>query len=99
MNTGHCVVCGGLCELLPHTQPGRSEECPQCHANLHSCRQCRFYDVAYRNACREPRAEYVGDKTAANFCDWFEFHGGTGAVDPEHQRAEEAKRKLKELFK
>lgn len=99
MKSGQCVFCGGALDLLDHSQPGRHEDCPHCHRDLHCCRQCRFYDTAYHNACREPRAEMVSDKVAANFCDWFEFHGDVGTAGAEHTQAEAAKQRLKELFK
>lgn len=99
MKPGRCVFCGGDLSLVDHAQPGRQDECPHCHGNLHSCRQCRFYDAAVRNECREPRAEFVVNKEKANFCEWFEFQGGTGTVDPDHERAVAAKQRLKGLFK
>ncbi len=99
MKEGRCVFCGGVLELLPNTQPGRLETCPHCHGDLHVCRQCRHHHAGYRNECREPRAELVVEKDRANFCEWFEFQGGTGAIDSEHQRAQAAKQRLKELFK
>jgi len=33
---------------------------------------CRFYDTSVAQACREPMADEVKDKTRANFCDYFE---------------------------
>ncbi len=99
MKHAFCVVCGGAVEIVANSQPGRSECCAHCQAYLHACRQCRFYDPSCRNECREPRAEYVVDKTAGNFCTEFEFQGGTGTVDADHTAAELAKRRLAELFK
>ena len=99
MRKGHCVFCGGELELPQFGQPGRSEECPHCQRDIHSCRQCRFFDPKVRNECREPRAELQRDKAAAKFCEWFEFQGGAGQVGEEHTAAEDAKKKLKDLFK
>jgi hypothetical protein len=45
--------------------------CPRCRGDLRACRQCRFYDPAVADACRETEAERVADKTRANFCDYF----------------------------
>lgn len=49
----------------------REATCETCRAYLHCCRNCRFYDTAAYNECREPMAERVVDKEAANFCDYF----------------------------
>lgn len=52
---------------------GRRDECPQCHADLRCCLNCRFHDPSAPKQCREPIAELVRDKAKANFCDLFEF--------------------------
>ncbi|MBI4126207.1 MAG: hypothetical protein HY465_01815 [Deltaproteobacteria bacterium] len=85
------------CETDLGTMPfvGRRDECPQCHADLHVCRQCRFFDPAANNQCREPLAELVVDKEKANFCDYFEFAGGKPAA----AASSEAKKKLEGLFR
>lgn len=51
----------------------RREECPQCRAEIHACRQCAHYDAQVSDQCREDRAEQVTDKTSANFCDYFKL--------------------------
>ena len=42
-----------------------------CHAHLHVCKQCEFFDPQRANQCREPVAEFVQDKERANFCGYF----------------------------
>lgn len=64
-----CAACGD--ELGRVERVGRRDVCPACGADLRVCRQCRFYDLAAADACREPLAERVADKTRANFCDHF----------------------------
>lgn len=54
---------------------GRRDECPQCHADQHSCRNCGHYDPKSYNECREPSAEVVKEKDRANFCDQFVANG------------------------
>ena len=54
----------------------RQQTCPSCGQPLHCCRNCRFYDEAAYHQCRETEAEWVSDKQAANFCDYFEPGGG-----------------------
>src|SRR5437016_11228842 len=52
---------------------GRRDTCLHCHADLHCCVNCAFYDPAYHNQCREPQAERQVDKQSGNFCDYFSF--------------------------
>ena len=50
---------------------GRRDTCARCGVDLHSCRQCRFYEPNAADACREPQAERVVDKERGNFCEHF----------------------------
>lgn len=73
-----CWKCGSVVEdlLLPLS---RTEECRNCGSDLHVCRMCRFYDRSVSNACREPVADFVAEKTRANFCGYLELLSGAGA--------------------
>jgi hypothetical protein len=84
-------------ELDISERPGRRDTCPFCRADLKVCLNCRFYDEGAYNKCREPRAERVVEKDRANFCDYFEFRESEGGKAI--SRAEEARRRLEELFK
>jgi hypothetical protein len=66
--TGCCWACGAELQATDYTREG---ECPACRKQTHVCRNCRFYDTAKANQCREPIAEPVTDKQRANFCDYF----------------------------
>lgn len=65
-----CWKCGASLAdvLLPF---GRRAECAACHAELHVCRMCEFYDPRVAQGCREPVADAVQDKQRANFCGYF----------------------------
>lgn len=66
-----CWRCGASLadEPLPLAREAR---CRGCGADLHTCRICEFYDTRVANACREPIAEKVADKTRANFCGYLQ---------------------------
>jgi hypothetical protein len=66
-----CARCGK--ELALEGKPSRGATCTHCGAYLHSCVNCAFYSPGRHNDCREPQAEYVGDKRSSNFCDFFRF--------------------------
>lgn len=91
-----CWKCGASLEdvLIPFS---RREECPECHADLHVCRMCEFYDTSVSRSCREPVADEVRDKEKANFCGYFKpIAGAFQARDS--AAANEAKAKLEALF-
>jgi hypothetical protein len=61
---------------------GRRDECLECKSDLHTCRNCEFYDVKSYNECRETSAEMVKEKERANYCDFFSpGQKGAKAVD------------------
>jgi hypothetical protein len=66
-----CWKCGASLESEP-LPLARLAECPVCHADLHVCRLCEFFDPGVANSCREPVADVVKDKEHANFCGYFQ---------------------------
>ena len=91
----NCWHCGENLTGVP-IPIGRREECPQCAASLHVCRLCEFYDTNTSKDCREPVADEVNDKEAANFCDYFRPRGGLSAS--EDGSAATSRAKLAALF-
>jgi hypothetical protein len=91
-----CWKCGA--SLADYSLPlRRAEECRACRAELHVCRMCGFYDTAKAKHCRETIADEVKDKTAANFCDYFQ--PTTTAYRPEAiSAADRARAELDALF-
>lgn len=78
----NCWHCGASLSAIP-LPIGRREECPACASSLHVCRLCAFYDRGAGKDCREPVADEVTDKEAANFCDYFRPQPGLSAsADP-----------------
>lgn len=67
-----CWKCGASIAEQP-LPLGRRAECSACHAELHVCVLCQFYDPAVSQSCREPIAEEVKDKKRANFCGYFQL--------------------------
>jgi len=74
----------------------RRDECGQCGADLHVCKNCSFYHPGRSNDCDEPQAERVVDKDRANYCDFFRFKEQQGE---KASRKEDAKKAWDELFK
>lgn len=91
-----CHRCGK--EIVAEGTTSRRDTCPFCHADLHCCFQCAFYDPGAYNQCREPQAERVLEKERSNFCDYFRF--ADAPVRPASGGGtEKAKEKLEALFR
>lgn len=91
-----CWRCGQSLAGLP-LPLGRSAECSACHASLHVCKLCEFYDPRVAEQCREPIADFVQDKERANFCDYFKPAPGA-YTPPDEQAAHSAQADLNALF-
>ena len=65
-----CFKCGEQIDVPERVMT--RDTCPNCDADLHCCRNCRFYDPGKHNECAETQAEWVRDKEAANYCDYFQ---------------------------
>jgi hypothetical protein len=91
-----CWKCGN--SLADYTLPlRRLEECRKCHAELHVCRMCEWYNTSVAKHCREPIAEEVKDKERANFCDYFTPRPNAYSSSPQDEAAK-AKAQLDALF-
>lgn len=78
---------------------GRRDECPHCHADLHVCLNCQFYDSAAYNECHEGNAERVLEKDKSNYCDYFSVGAGLPRPSaPTSNPTDDARRKLESLF-
>jgi len=69
--TRHCHRCGW--EWTAPGQPGRTERCDRCEADLRVCLNCVSYDPHAAHQCRDRNAEPVPDKDGGNFCEFFGF--------------------------
>ena len=74
------MICWKCKKEIPLEKPARSDECPLCHADLHVCRACEFYESGAHNDCRESSAEFVSDKERGNFCDYFRLSNKAGSA-------------------
>lgn len=62
--------------------PGFRASCDSCHADVHVCKNCRFYDPKVYNECTEPSADVVREKERANFCEFFQPFDRDGKTGP-----------------
>ena len=96
----NCWKCGEAIQVPTGSRVGTRDACPACDADLHACRNCRFYDPGKNNRCAEPQAEWTRDKEAANYCDYF---SPNLTLFARHNRsasqADDAKNNFDSLFK
>jgi len=92
-----CWKCSELIDISAGQRVTSRDECPHCHTDLHSCRNCQFYDPSRHQQCAEPQAEWVRDKEAANYCDYFEPAAVTAVASS--SRREDIKKKFDSLFR
>jgi hypothetical protein len=66
-----CSNCNTGVQLAANERVGFRDTCGNCHSDLHTCRNCEFYDTTAYNDCREPSAERVADSERVNHCVGF----------------------------
>ena len=94
-----CWKCGETVQLAAGSRVGSRDTCSRCNADLHSCLNCSFYDPSKNNQCSEPQAEWVRDKEAANYCDYYRPNPGVRAGSRGPSKADDAKKKFDSLFR
>ena len=80
-------------------QVGKRESCAKCDADLHCCRNCRFFDPSVHNQCRETQAEWVKEKDRANYCDYLDPTEAVGPPRRSSSSSSDIKKKFDDLFK
>jgi len=91
-----CWKCGK--QIIIQEPIPRDAECPFCHADIHSCKNCVFYEPGSHYDCHETVDELVVDKEHANFCDAFSLNKVSSKNGAVQNKAAEAKKSLEKLF-
>jgi len=61
-----CAQCGTVLQGAP-------TQCPKCGFELHSCKQCMYFDPGSRFECMQPVTERIAKKDARNDCTFYEI--------------------------
>ena len=64
-----CWKCGKDIDF--EGSPARGDECPECGADLRSCKNCLRYSPGVYHDCAERAEDAPSDKERGNFCDLF----------------------------
>ena len=70
MAFGETVKCSS-CGAKVATSIGAESTCPTCKAELHTCRQCTYFDPSARFECNKPINAKIVNKNARNTCELF----------------------------
>lgn len=97
--TFNCWKCGASIGLPTGARVGNRDTCPKCGSDLHSCRNCDFYDPGKNNQCSEPQAEWVREKEAANYCDYYRPNPTLFARGQGPRSNDDVRKKFDSLFK
>jgi hypothetical protein len=70
MAFGEKVKCSSCAGIVP-ANIGFESACPKCKSDLHTCRQCMYFDPGSRFECRKPLTARIMNKGARNTCELF----------------------------
>ena len=74
-----CANCGTavstkLSEITSLTQ------CPKCSSDLHSCKNCAYFDPSARFECSQPISQRVSPKDRSVDCEFFEIRSSVEKI-------------------
>lgn len=70
MAFGEKVTCAA-CGAKVASNINLNSSCPNCNADLHTCRLCTYFDPSARYECRKTIAARIVNKHARNTCELF----------------------------
>jgi hypothetical protein len=92
-----CAQCGIV--LPAGIEP--TGKCPKCGAELHSCRQCTYFDTSSRFECTQPIPVRIARKDERNECTFYSMRVRVEkeTSTPSSARPEDARKAFENLFK
>jgi hypothetical protein len=91
-----CSQCG---TLLQGVDP--EGKCPKCGFDLHSCKQCTYFDTSARFECMQPIPERISPKDTRNQCAFYSMRVMVEkeTSTPAPARPNDARQAFENLFK
>jgi phage FluMu protein Com len=94
-----CAQCGTVLQEAG----GLPERCPKCGFELHSCKQCTYFDPSSRFECMQPIPERIPRKDVRNQCTFYSIRvtreKETTTPAASAARPDDARRAFENLFK
>jgi len=96
-SVSRCSQCG---TILPPTGE-TPEKCPKCGFELHSCKQCMYFDPSSRFECMQPVPQRVPRKDVKNSCTLYAIRVTTEkeTTTPSAAKPSSARQAFDNLFK
>ena len=93
-----CAQCGTVLQGSATSGVG---QCPRCAFELHSCKQCTYFDPGSRFECMQPVKERIAKKDARNDCELYEIRvtREKETSTPASARPNDARTAFENLFK
>ena len=91
-----CTQCGTVLQGMPS-----GEKCPKCGFELHSCKECTYFDPGSRFECMQPIKERIAKKDSRNECMFYEMRvtREKETSTPASLRPSDARQAFENLFK
>lgn len=70
MGFGESINCA-MCGVKTPQSIGLESTCPKCRADLHTCRQCTYFDPGAHFECGKPIPKKIVNKISRNTCELF----------------------------
>lgn len=93
-SVARCAGCGNV--LPDDFNP--NGKCPRCGFELHSCKQCAYFDTASRYECTQPISARIPRKDAKNECSFYATRT-TVERETSTSRPVDARQAFENLFK
>ena len=92
-----CSQCG----VVLQGQDLATGKCPKCGFELHSCKQCMYFDPSSRNECMKPVKERIMPKDTSNNCEVYQIRVTTEkqTSTPVAAKPNDARQAFENLFK
>ena len=96
-SVSRCSQCGTV--LQPTSDP--AARCPKCGFELHSCKQCTYFDPSSRFECMQPIPERIPRKDQRNECSFYSMRVMVEkeTSTPSAGRGDDARKAFENLFK
>ena len=96
-SVSRCAQCGALLQSLAEPV-GR---CPKCGFELHSCKQCAYFDPSTRFECMQPVPKRIPRKDERNECTFYSIRVMVEkeTSTPSSARPNDARQAFENLFK
>ncbi|MCQ2574330.1 MAG: hypothetical protein MJ182_10590 [Treponema sp.] len=91
------MICWKCKKEIGELSVSRTTECPECKADLHVCKACKFFSPGSHYDCKETVEDPISEKERANFCDWFKY-GVISGADSSNDKAAAARNAFDALF-